>query len=100
MKEIETTSAIAEMWQGSDVTRLVGATATFTNVRTGATITGEITHAKVCSIHKDSPLYVEGLSYVSEVKVNGVYGALDLSTPFITEYARNNYDHWLINLQA
>jgi hypothetical protein len=100
MENTESTTAIAEMWQGSDVTRLVGVNATLTNVRTGGTITGIITHAKVSVIGKDSPLYVEGLSFVSEVKVEGIYGSLDLATPFVSDYARKQYDHWLINTQA
>ena len=72
MENTESTTAIAEMWQGSDVTRLIGANAILTNVRTGSTITGIITSAKVSAIGKDSPLYVEGLSFVIEVKVEGI----------------------------
>lgn len=100
MENTESTTAIAEMWQGSDVTRLVGANATLTNVRTGSTITGQIISANVRTIAKDSPLYVDGLSFVSDVKVEGIYGSLDLATPFITDWSRKSYDHWLISITA
>ena len=100
MENTESTTAIAEMWQGSDVTRLIGANAILTNVRTGSTITGLITSANVRTIAKDSELYVEGLSFVSEVKVEGIYGSLDLATPFVSDYARKQYDHWLISITA
>lgn len=100
MDNTESITAIAEMWQGSDVVRLVGASATLTNIRTGSTITGLIVSAKVSTIAKDSPLYVDGLSYVSAITVEGIYGSLDLATPFISDYARKQYDHWLIRLEA
>lgn len=98
--ELDNTQAIAELWQGSDVVRLVGATATLTNVRTGATITGRITKAEVSAIDKASELYVEGLTYVSEVRVEGISGSLELATPFVSEYLRTTYNYWLLIIQA
>jgi len=94
------TQAIAELWQGSDVARLVGKQATLTNTLTGATITGEIHEAITRTLSSESPLFVEGMTYVTSVKVKGIFDSLDLATPFRSDYERKNYNLWLINLQA
>ena len=91
------TQAIAEMHTSAEL--LVGKVLTLTNTRTGSTVTGKVTKAKVSTIASDSPLYVDGIVFVEDVKVDGV-GTLDLATPFVSEYALKNYDYYLVTSQA
>jgi hypothetical protein len=91
------TMPVAELHTNVDA--LIGKVITFTDTLTGTVITGKVYEATVSTIDADSPLYVEGLSFVKSVRIDGI-GSVELATPFISDYMRGKYSYYLVTSQA
>ena len=92
------TDIMPESVMFTDASKLVGAQVKLTNPRVGTTITAKVVEAKVERIDPKSPLYVEGISYVSSIKVEGLWDSLSILTPFVSDYSRKNGDNFIVEI--